>query len=825
MVWITTPSGQVQFANSQWSAYTGLKRPEGPSDEYDAAMHPDDRAPVQQVWRRALESGAPFSMEYRLRSAEGTYRWFLGRAQPVRDTAGAIRMWVGTSTDIDEQKRANEKLSFVIEASGVLASASGVQAIADEFARIAVQRFADWCVVVLRDESGVFKLVSLEHRDPEKLRYVRTFADRYPVAADKEFLAMIERGEPVFVPEISDEMLRRSARDEDHLQLLRSLQMHSAIVSPLAASGETIGAIVMYAAESRGTFAETDAEVVGLLAERAALAISRAQAIGDEQRIRRRLQFVSRATEVIYQSLDLTTTFGELTRLISSAFADFAVAVRIERENAVRVIAASHRDPAKDDLVSTLVGVRPLQPDAEKNFVEYLGSNRPHVRDDLRPGMIERSAWPYLARDISDLSPRAVVTIPLHARDVTYGAIVAYTTTENKRFTPEEVDVLVEIGRHAAVAMENAVVLERERRIAETLQDSLLPPSLPDLPGLRFDAVYLPGAAEAEVGGDWYDAFVLENGSIVVSAGDVTGRGPDAAVIMGKVRHLLSIAPSYESDPSRILDVVESVLTRRYPTAMVTAFLGLIDAQRQSIRFANAGHPPPLLRRTTGIEELKNDGLPIGLRREAEPSQSTTVDLRNAQMLVLYTDGLVEATHDVLAGYQRVHDVVSTDALLHTHSPAHFIEQSCLAERPDDDVAVLTLQFDASLRWSFDAENARAAQDARGQFVRYLRKNAAPGGDISMAELVFGELIGNVVRHAPGSIEIDLDWADEYPVLHVLDRGPHFDVSSTLPDNVLSESGRGLFIVNALTRSLRIEHIPGYGNHIIAELPLRRKLE
>lgn len=825
MVWTTTSSGEVDFVNRLWTAYTGVGMSQVISKTYESAVHPDDRAQVNASWQHALESAQAFSMEYRLRSAEGSYRWFLGRAQPLHDAGGAIRMWVGTLTDIDEQKRANENLNFVIEASGALASASGVQAIADEFSRIAVQRFADWCVIVLRDQFGILQLVSLQHRDREKLRTVRIFADRYPVAGNKEFLAILERGEPMFIPSISEEMLRRSAQDEEHLQLLRSLQMHSAIVSPLIVSGETIGAILMYAAESRGAFAENDAEVVGLLAERAALAISRAQAIGEEQRIRRRLQFVSQATETIYQSLDLTTTFGELTKLISNTFADFAVAVRIERENVVRVIAASHRDPDKDDLVRTLVGVRPLQPDAEKNFVEYLSSNRAHVRDQLRPGMIERSAWPYLAREISEISPRSVVTIPLHTRGVTYGAIVAYTTTENKKFTSEEVDVLVEIGRHAAVAMENAVVHERERRIAETLQDSLLPPSLPDLPGLRFDAVYLPSATEAQVGGDWYDAFVLENGAIVVSAGDVTGRGPDAAVIMGKVRHLLSIAPSYESDPARILDVVESVLARRYPTAIVTAFLGFIDPKRQSIRFANAGHPPPLLRRTTGIEDLKNDGLPIGLRRETEPAQSTTVDLHDAQMLVLYTDGLVEATRDVIAGHQQLRDVVSRNALLHTHSPAHFIEESCLAERPDDDVAVLTLQFDSSRRWSFDAENARAAQDARGQFVRYLRAKAAPGGDISMAELVFGELIGNVVRHAPGSIEIDLDWSGECPVLHVIDRGRPFDGVSNLPDNVLSESGRGLFIVNALTRSLRIEHIPGYGNHVTAELPLRRKVE
>lgn len=825
LVWTATGGGEVDFFNRRWIEYTGQTVAKVRSEDYESVIHPEDRERVHDVWQRVVRSGEEFSAEFRLQAADGSYCWFLAHAAPIRGRDGSICMWFATATDIDAQKRANENLNFVIEASGIFASASSVDAVTREFARLAVRQFADWCVVVLRDEAGKLKLAALEHRDPEKQRYVRAFADRYPIVEDKEFTALIERGQPVLISAITDEMLQRSARDAEHLELLRSLGMRSAIVAPIKASGETIGAVIMYAAESRTRFRETDVEVLGILAERASSAISRALAVSEEQRVRRRLQFVSKATETIYQSLDLTTTFGQLTNLISSTFADFAIALRIERDHVVRIIAASHRDPVKDDLVRTLVGVRPLQPEAEKGFVEYLRTNRPHVRDELRPGMVERSAWPYLAREISELSPRSAVTIPLHSRDTTYGAIVAYTTGAIKKFSQEEVDVLREIGRHASVAMENAEALERERRIAETLQDSLLPPSLPELPGLRFDAVYLPSITEAEVGGDWYDAFVLENGAIVVSAGDVTGRGPDAAVIMGKVRHLLSIAPSYESDPARILDDVESVLARRYPTAIVTAFLGIIDPQRESICFANAGHPPPLLRRKNGVEDLQSEGLPLGLRREAQPSQSSTADLRGAQMLVLYTDGLVEAGHDVLAGHQRLHDVVSTDALLHTQSPARFIEECCLSERADDDVAVLAMQFDASLRWSFDAENARAAQDARGQFVRYLRGKAAPGGDISMAELVFGELVGNVVRHAPGSIEIDLDWSDEYPVLHVIDRGKEFSAASRLPENVLSESGRGLFIVNSLTRSFSIEHLPGYGNHVRAELPLRRKLE
>jgi anti-sigma regulatory factor (Ser/Thr protein kinase) len=294
---------------------------------------------------------------------------------------------------------------------------------------------------------------------------------------------------------------------------------------------------------------------------------------------------------------------------------------------------------------------------------------------------------------------------------------------------------------------------------------------------------------------------------------------------MGKTRHLLAIAPCYERDPARILDTVESVLARRYPDSIVTAFLGFISPDHHSICFANAGHPAPLLRRSTGVEELEAEGLPIGLRRQAERSQSRTADLRGARMLVLYTDGLTESRHDVIKGYEKLRDIVSRDALLHTHHPARFIEEACLGNNASDDVAVLALAFEPGIRWSFDAENAKAAQDARGEFVQYLREQTEDASDIETAELVFGELVGNVVRHAPGAIEIDLEWSNGSPQLHVLDRGAPFNAPPHLPKDVLSESGRGLYIVRQLSKNLSVEHVPGYGNHVVVELSIRRKHE
>ncbi|HZZ64676.1 MAG TPA: SpoIIE family protein phosphatase [Candidatus Baltobacteraceae bacterium] len=823
IAWISGADGTVQFYNRRWIEYTGVRVDE--KGQGENVIHADDREQMWERWRNAVKTGEPFDVEYRLLHAQdGSYRWFKAQAVPLHDSTGNVCMWLGLAADIDEQKRANEKLRFVLEAQNIFSSSKTTDAIADQFARLAIEQFADWCFIVLADSGGRYAVSSVQHRDREKIRLVWEYASRFPIGDDPRFTAFVEQRAPLLLPVITPEMLATAARDEEHLELLRKLEMHSGLLAPLFDQDELLGAILMYTAESGRAFDESDVEVVKMLTQRAASSIARLQKIGVERRARARLQFISRAAETIYESLDLAASFGELVRLIAQTFGDFAVAARIERETMLRVIAASHRDPQRDDAARALVGVRPFHPEAEKKFIEGLKSHKA-VAGPLDADLVSRSTWPYLASEVGTLAPQYAVAIPLYSRGTTYGAIVAYSSDGGRGFSADEVEVLVEIGRHASVAMENVEVFERERRMAQTLQDSLLPPSLPKIKGLRLDSVYLPSETDAQVGGDWYDAFTLEDGTLVVSTGDVTGRGPKAAVIMGKVRHLIAIAPSYERDPSRILDTVEQVLARRYPDAIVTAFLGMIDPDRRAIQFANAGHPYPLLRTKSGTIELTADGLPIGLRRTCAPAQSRTVELADALMLVMYTDGLVESTHDVLEGYARLHSVVESDAVLHTHNPAGFIEESCLKGRADDDVAVLTVSFEPTVRWAFDAENARAAQDARTQFVRYLRANGTDPEDIGMAELIFGELVGNVVRHSPGPIDINLDWSNDRPVLHVLDRGPEFVLTRALPEDVLSESGRGLFIVKALSGDIRVEHISGYGNHVVVELPLRRKVK
>jgi anti-sigma regulatory factor (Ser/Thr protein kinase) len=225
------------------------------------------------------------------------------------------------------------------------------------------------------------------------------------------------------------------------------------------------------------------------------------------------------------------------------------------------------------------------------------------------------------------------------------------------------------------------------------------------------------------------------------------------------------------------------------------------------------------MRRAGEIVELRSGGLPIGLR-DGDREQAQEASLERAELLVLYTDGLTEATRDVAFGEQRLASLVSSEAILFVRDPAAFLCDAILPPQAQDDTAVLAVGFGRRRSWAFDAENAEAAHDARAEFIAYLREHRPADGDFAAAELVFGELVGNVVRHAPGAIEIQVDCTGARATLHVIDRGRGFVRDPSLPPDMLSESGRGLYIVSRLAHALRAERIAGYGNHVAAELRL-----
>jgi anti-sigma regulatory factor (Ser/Thr protein kinase) len=224
-------------------------------------------------------------------------------------------------------------------------------------------------------------------------------------------------------------------------------------------------------------------------------------------------------------------------------------------------------------------------------------------------------------------------------------------------------------------------------------------------------------------------------------------------------------------------------------------------------------------------------GLPLGLRVRGETAASTL--LPDSGLVIFFTDGLIEADRDVIGGLKRVVRAAARPEIANSSNPADALYRAVLRNGNTDDVVVLTLRLESaaerssytiagprSRRWAFDTKDVSAAHGARHSFVATLRDAGLRADRLDTAELVFGELLGNVVRFAPGPIEIMFDWSEPAPVLHVLDRGPGFTLVPKLPSDLLSERGRGLYIVWSLTDDFNVTQRHDGGSHARAVLTI-----
>jgi PAS domain S-box-containing protein len=364
--------------------------------------------------------------------------------------------------------------------------------------------------------------------------------------------------------------------------------------------------------------------------------------------------------------------------------------------------------------------------------------------------------------------------------------------------------------------------LDTARHVATTLQEAFLPSALPTIEGVALQATYRPATSLSPIGGDWYDVFQLADGRYAVAIGDVGGHGLAASAQMVRLRETLRGAAALEAAaPDRILARVNA--TAGIGQTLASVLFGILDPAELTFTYSGAGHPPPFLLRDGEAIALDSDGVLLGVENESAYAVRTQ-PLAAGDRLVLYTDGLIEATGDVVAGEFRlrsalVRGTVDPDALVET------VAGPVLR----DDVAVLVLSLSdvAAARasgapWRFLSDDALIAAPSRASFTAYLRNRGVDNERIAEAEVVFGELVGNVVRHAPGPIEIELYWA-EVPSLIVRDRGPGFELRETVPD-LYAEGGRGLFLMRYLGAELSVLPRVGGGSEAVAKLPalLRR---
>ncbi len=301
IVWTADADGVVNYRNERWYELTGLPR-EGPTVWQDF-VHPEDAAATGAAWDEARRTRTPLDAEYRIRLADGTYRWFLGRALPTADG------WVGTSTDIEDRKLAEERQVFLAEAGWVLGSSLDYEQTLADVARLAVPRVADWCAVDIFVD-GKLERLALEHADALKLALARELEQPMLAAVT----VATRTADPVLVTEIDERALASFRFDDAQLEIARALAPRSYVTVPLIARGEVFGSVTLVTAESGRVYGEEDAVLAQELARHAAAAIDNARLYAESERRSR----AARALEAVGDGVVLVDR-GGVIRLWNTA--------------------------------------------------------------------------------------------------------------------------------------------------------------------------------------------------------------------------------------------------------------------------------------------------------------------------------------------------------------------------------------------------------------------------------------------------------------------------------------------------------------------------
>ncbi len=542
------------------------------------------------------------------------------------------------------------------------------------------------------------------------------------------------------------------------------------------------------------------------------------------------LRFIAEAGVALARSLDLQTTLETLLGLLVPSHGDWAAINVREADGRIKTVAARHSDPLRADLALRLVGSYSHNPNSMMGTANVYRTGRSVIFESLTGVEIRTALLPEYHESFFALGLGSFAIVPISLGESVIGTLGIGSMGHGRRFTAAELTVLEELAMRAALAIENARVYEREHRVAFELQKAALPSSLPDVPGFALDSVYEAGRSEALIGGDWYDAVRLPDGRTVISIGDVAGSGIAAAVTMANMRQVIRGTALAYGDPWIVLETADRALRADDPGRFVTAFVGVLDPVTETLTYASAGHPMPLVRAADGsVSELPGPvGAPLGLRTgraEAAPP----IALQPDSLIVLYTDGLIESTRDIAAGERTLREALATISPDADGVAAALRFRVLGEEGAPDDVAILTVRVLGGAvvrRWTFASHDAQSAQRVRLEIIALLRDAGATPEQVLDAEVIFSELIANVVRHAPGIVEAALDFSAPSPVLHILDCGR---AGATEHDGVdaLLESGRGLFIASRLARDVWVSPRQEGGSHARAALdvgPAHRSL-
>src|SRR4051794_6101204 len=607
---------------------------------WERMLHPDDRERAVAAVRDAVAERRDFALGYRVIAADGRLVWLHHLGHVALDSSGRPDALHAVVVDITADRRREQAVRLSARAGSVLSGPGPLPDRLRVVLDLLVGEVCDQAAVWLRDDDGRHSVVAAA--PPPLAAQLLPLA---PVLAPPEMAEAYESGKPVVLRPVTEQMLRAATDDEEHFAAVSAAVPQGALLAvPFRdADGPVLGTLTM------GLFAggrRHDAEDLALaddLARRLAVAVSAQRATEREQRLHELSVALSGAATVAEAA-------AALARGLRVALAATLVTVCTLGEDGLLHPVGTLGAPR--DRVERYAGMRltaelPLTVAARTRTAQWLP---------------DRQAWldrfPEVAADIGTHT-QAGAAIPLVVRDRVVGA-VGITFRAPRAFDAGTRTFLLTLASQVAVAFERAALADVRGEIAETLQLSLLPRSLPRLDRLAVAARYLPGVRGTRAGGDWYDVLPGDDGRVALAVGDVVGEGAPAAAVMGQLRSALAGYLLEGHEPARALDLLDVFAGTVDGAAVSTVTCLLLDPATGALLHASAGHPPPLVLDGDGARYLTGgEGPALALPVRAAHRQARTT-LAAGSTLLLYTDGLVEERHRTLDdGMARLADVAA----------------------------------------------------------------------------------------------------------------------------------------------------------------------
>jgi PAS domain S-box-containing protein len=359
-------------------------------------------------------------------------------------------------------------------------------------------------------------------------------------------------------------------------------------------------------------------------------------------------RLLDQAVRTLSSSLDYEETLQHVARLAVPDLADWCGVDVLDERGDVRQVAVAHVDPARARFARELRERYPVDMSRDDGVAGVMKHGSTELVQDIDDALLVQAAEDdeHLAA-LRAIGLHAALIVPLEAAGRVIGALSLVLSGEGRRFSPGDITLAQELGRRAGAAVHNARLFTERGEISHVLQASLVPGALPELPRWR-TAVLFRAAGEAnEVGGDFYDVQRLDDRRWLAVIGDVTGKGAAAAAVTPRVRHTVATAVALTGDAAPGLDLLDRVLGENPEQTAATVAVIVAEERDDGTTVATitcAGHPPPLLVREGRVEAVGAPGAMLGLREDAAARPRTEVVLRPGDALVLYTDGVTEAT-------------------------------------------------------------------------------------------------------------------------------------------------------------------------------------